>query len=849
MAEEVFRVRIPVEIDDRTGPEIERVRRSVNGLVRQTAAGQERLRQMAGRPISVRVLLQDHATRALGRILSHGRALAARGITIPVRVLDRASGVLRGILDLATAPLRMLTSPFGLLGVAAGGAGLGALFGVPLKMAADLEQTTVSFEMFLGSAERAKKLLGEIRDFADRTPFEFPELRDTALGLISVGVAADQVVRGIRAIGSAAKAWGAGQPMVMERITLALRQMISAGRLRGQEVRQLEEANIPVRQILAEGFGQTTAQIETLLEAGRIKADKAYAVLVAGIEKRTKDILDRQSKTLLGSASTLSDLLKSKFLMSFGEGLSSVLTPQLQRLIGWLDRNGEAVRAWQQSLFDAGQAIAGFVTDKLGGLLRNLRALAASPEFREGNLWDKLKVSWHTEVVQPLEEWWAGGGKAAVEEKAREIGGALGGGLGGAVRGAFLSLLGKRGPEAEQEADIFTTMARAASAAFWTEFGKAVESQKLQDTFYEVGGKVSAALLAGLKDRLAQELSKNPILGALFNIQKWLDRSNTFTPEEAAELERMLRSGELPKPVPGPTEIRPRTTATRLGEDIVGGVREGISRRESELQEAGRQMAGAFAAGLQPMLVAFRSGLAGGRAGQLLLAGGAGRAGLGQVHDLALQVFGNAEMARVATAIAKVEGGLTGAVGDNGQAFGPYQFHRQGVLAAYARDLGLPLDKAGEFARQNPLHAAAWALRGYLGAAIRQGYALGLRGPALAEYAQRVGQRSRHTERAAEAYQQLYMRQYAEGGLLTEPVLGVGLRSGAGYAFGERGPEMVTPVGQGTGVNVTVAEGAVQIVLHEVANAPEVRRIVLAAADDLASVLARRLEDVLGNRV
>ncbi len=34
---------------------------------------------------------------------------------------------------------------------------------------------------------------------------------------------------------------------------------------------------------------------------------------------------------------------------------------------------------------------------------------------------------------------------------------------------------------------------------------------------------------------------------------------------------------------------------------------------------------------------------------------------------------------------------------------------------------------------------------------------------------------------------------FAGGGIIPEPVLGVGLRSGTGYTFGERGPEYVMP--------------------------------------------------------
>jgi hypothetical protein len=38
---------------------------------------------------------------------------------------------------------------------------------------------------------------------------------------------------------------------------------------------------------------------------------------------------------------------------------------------------------------------------------------------------------------------------------------------------------------------------------------------------------------------------------------------------------------------------------------------------------------------------------------------------------------------------------------------------------------------------------------------------------------------------------------FADGGLITEPVIGAGMRSGRGYLFGEAGWELVTPLGAG----------------------------------------------------
>jgi hypothetical protein len=117
------------------------------------------------------------------------------------------------------------------------------------------------------------------------------------------------------------------------------------------------------------------------------------------------------------------------------------------------------------------------------------------------------------------------------------------------------------------------------------------------------------------------------------------------------------------------------------------------------------------------------------------------------------------DAARVAMAIAQTEGGLSVDDGDLdiGGSYGPYQFYRdQGQLVNYARALGVDQDTAAEYARQRPDLAAAWALQGYLGGAIRAGQQRGLRGSDLATYAQQYGQVSVSPERAGQNYMALF---------------------------------------------------------------------------------------------
>jgi len=57
-----------------------------------------------------------------------------------------------------------------------------------------LEQTQVAFGTMLGSADKAKKLLTDLSDFAQKTPFELTGLRSTAKQLLAFGVSAEEMI-------------------------------------------------------------------------------------------------------------------------------------------------------------------------------------------------------------------------------------------------------------------------------------------------------------------------------------------------------------------------------------------------------------------------------------------------------------------------------------------------------------------------------------------------------------------------------------------------------------------------------------------------------------------------------
>ena len=115
------------------------------------------------------------------------------------------------------------------------------------------------------------------------------------------------------------------------------------------------------------------------------------------------------------------------------------------------------------------------------------------------------------------------------------------------------------------------------------------------------------------------------------------------------------------------------------------------------------------------------------------------------------------EGARILVAVTETEGGLTGAIGDEGQSHGPFQFYEGGQMPgfrAWLREQGIQGDP-NQLVHDVRL-ATRYAASGYLGRAIAAGRAKGLSGADLATYVQENGQVSVDPWKTGQNYQRLY---------------------------------------------------------------------------------------------
>lgn len=215
-------------------------------------------------------------------------------------------------------------------------AGVGAIksaTGALVDFMNNMEKAQIALEYFLESPEAAKGFMAGMKDFAATTAFSTEQALNLSRRLMAAQFEPTQV-RGIMEILNDASVASGGTADQLDRIVLALTQISTNGKVKGQELRQLAEANIPIYQILHEQLGIAK---EELLDIGNLNIDGNTGVtaILQGLEKRYKGAAERIALTVPGMLETIRD--DSKIL---GE---AIFAAPYQAM-------GKIIRTWRDTL-------------------------------------------------------------------------------------------------------------------------------------------------------------------------------------------------------------------------------------------------------------------------------------------------------------------------------------------------------------------------------------------------------------------------------------------------------------------------------------------------------------------
>ena len=219
------------------------------------------------------------------------------------------------------------------MSIAGVAASLGALGVKAVQAAGNFQQVQAAMTNMLGSAERAKNLLGQLQDFAAKTPFEFNDVAAASQKFLAFGFTAEQIIPTLKAVGDAAAGVGLGKEGI-DRITLALGQMAAKSKVQSDEMLQLTEAGIPAWQMLADKIGTSVPQAMDMVSKGAVDAQTGLQALVGGMEEKFGGMMAQQSQTITGTWSNMMDGL-SQSAIAVGQQISDALNlPDLFSSLG-----------------------------------------------------------------------------------------------------------------------------------------------------------------------------------------------------------------------------------------------------------------------------------------------------------------------------------------------------------------------------------------------------------------------------------------------------------------------------------------------------------------------------------
>jgi len=336
---------------------------------------------MADRDVVVRMTVDDQATKKVRKLddTVDQAEDEIRKADKSMRKLDKTEKSLAGRTS-------KLTRSFGAL---AGAAGAGAaLFmikrvgGAALNTAMDFEQTQVSFETMLGSADDARKLLTDLEQFSLVTPFTPDEIINTSKKLLGFGIVAEDQIGVIRRLGDVAS----GMNIPLGDLAQIFGKTFTKGKVQAEELNQMAERGIPIIKTLAAVMGVMPEDIFQLASEGAIgfrEIDEAFTMMTSS-GGTFNDMMAKQAQTGRGLLSTLEGF-KDVLIREFGTELLEIAKPILRILIDWaktlvdLSKNTKLMKGVLVAFVAISVAVLGILIASLVSLA--VTAAAASAAF------------------------------------------------------------------------------------------------------------------------------------------------------------------------------------------------------------------------------------------------------------------------------------------------------------------------------------------------------------------------------------------------------------------------------------------------------------------------------------
>lgn len=365
--------------------------------------------------------LKDTATAGIKKAMSAGMSFDRKTFSAVLKIDDKVTSQIKKIPSVISKIKNSIFSLKTLAGGVMTGIAAKKVIADPVSLADEFQTYQIGFETMLKSKKKATKFMDSAKKFASVTPFDTSAVVSNAQRMLAYGFSDKDIIPDLTKIGNASAALGAGEEGI-SRVSRALGQMKTNGRLNAEDMNQLTDVGINAWKYLADAEGKSIAQIREMSQKGEISGDKAVKTILNGL-KEFDGMMDKTSNsTVSGLMSNIKDTFDINIVSKWGKGLQKGATKGLGEFADYLDKSDAKLREAGTSLEKLGEYASTSVFKGLEKAGDKIDDLISMPKFQNASIGGKISIAWDELIVNPFSKWWDSKGRPAIVKKITGIG-------------------------------------------------------------------------------------------------------------------------------------------------------------------------------------------------------------------------------------------------------------------------------------------------------------------------------------------------------------------------------------------------------------------------------------------
>ena len=212
--------------------------------------------------------LKDTATAGIKKAMSAGMSFGRKTFSAVLKIDDKVTSQIKKIPSVISKIKNSIFSLKTLAGGVITGIATKKLIADPVSLADEFQTYQIGFETMLKSKKKATKFMDSAKKFASVTPFDTSAVVSNAQRMLAYRFSDKDIIPDLTKIGNASAALGAGEEGI-SRVSRALGQMKTNGRLNAEDMNQLTDVGINAWKYLADAEGKIHSPDQRNVSKGR----------------------------------------------------------------------------------------------------------------------------------------------------------------------------------------------------------------------------------------------------------------------------------------------------------------------------------------------------------------------------------------------------------------------------------------------------------------------------------------------------------------------------------------------------------------------------------------------------